>query len=590
MPSAGGTPPQRPSMLRVGAWTVRPDLGLIESESHSSYVRPQVMELLLLLVRGAGGIVTKEEIADAIWHGRFTAESSLTRAVAELRRALGDSPQHPKFIENLPKRGYRLIAEVEYLDAGQPEAPSIAVLPLANLTGAPEDDWLAGGISEEIINTLARLSGIEVVARTSSFAFRDRAADIREIGRALNAQYVLEGAVQNVEGVYRITVQLIRTEDGHHLWSERFDRLAGNLLALEDEIARLTLDRLRVTVTPTEKAQLAFTDTADPDAHALHRLGRYHLGQRTPAAIVEAIRCFEQAVARDPEYAAAWSGLADAYSILAFLGFAAPDEAYPRVKQAAQRALQVNTLLGEAYTSLAAALGIHERKWAEAAAHFERGCQLAPHAAQGHLWFGICLALLGDLDRAWAELAQARRLDPLSMPVLANIGLLLYFMRRNDEAIECYQHVLTLEPGFPLALVHLGRALIQAGRPAEAVEPLKTGAATGFLWPLGFLGMAYGRNGQREEARQVLVQMDRLAPSRYVNPVLRACVHLGLKETEKACGEIEAALAGNDPLITILQVDPLFDGIRAHPRVQRVLEALAQPGVEGRAPGPHRAG
>jgi hypothetical protein len=149
---------------------------------------------------------------------------------------------------------------------------------------------------------------------------------------------------------------------------------------------------------------------------------------------------------------------------------------------------------------------------------------------------------------------------------------------------------LTLDPGFPLALVHLGRALIQAGRPAEAVEPLKTGAATGFLWPLGFLGMAYGRNGQKEEASEVLVQMDRLAPSRYVNPVLRACVHLGLNETEKACGEIEAALASNDPLITILQVDPLFDGIRAHPRVQRVLKALALPGVEGRAPGPHRAG
>lgn len=586
MPSAGGARSRRPQSFQLGDWTIRPELGLIECDAQSVYVRPQVMELLLLLVGRAGEIVTKGEIVRSVWHGRLTAESSLTRTVAELRRALGDSPGRPRFIENLPKRGYRLIAPVTFLDESLPAEPSIAVLPLANLTGDPENARLADGISEEIINTLARLSGIAVVARTSSFAFRGRGADVREIGQALNAQYILEGAVQSFDGIYRITIQLIRVEDGLHLWSEHFDRLAGNLFALEDEIARLTLERLRINLSPNEQAQLARVDTADPGAHAVHRLGRYHLGQRSPAAIIEAIRCFEQAVARDPEYAAAWSGLADAYSILGFLGFAAPGEAYPRVKQAAQRALQINSMLGEAYTSLAAATGIWERDWTAAEAAFERGCHLAPHAAQGHLWFGIYLALVGRFGRAWTELQQARRLDPLSMPVLANIGLLLYFMRRNEEAVECFRHVLTLDPGFPLALVHLGRALLAGGRAGEAIEPLKAGAATGFLWPAGFLGMAYARHGQPGCAREVLAQFNRQTPSRYVSPMLRACIHLGLGEEEAACHEIEQALASGDPLITILHVDPLFGPLLRHPRVQAVLEALALPPPAPAAPSP----
>ena len=580
MQSAGDVGFQDPQSFRLGEWTVRPGLGLIEGERGSSYVRPQVMELLLLLARRAGRIVSKEEITEAIWAGRFTAESSLTRAVAELRRALGDTPHAPRFIENLPKRGYRLIAKVTQVEAGPPAAPSIAVLPLANLTGTLEGAQLADGISEEIINTLARLSGIAVVARTSSFAYREHPADVRELGRKLNAQYILEGAVQALGEMFRITVQLIRAEDGHHLWSERFDRLAGNLFTLEDEIARLALERLRVILTPEDRAQLARNGTAEPEAHALQRLGRYHQGRRTPAALLEAVRCFEQAVALDPGYASAWSGLADAYSILGFLGFAAPEDTFPRAKAAACRALDINSLLGEASTSLAAALGLYERNWEAALGSFDRGCRLAPHAAQSRLWYGIFLALLGRFDRAWAELQQARRLDPLSLPVLANIGLLLYFMRRNEEAIECQRHVLSLDPDFPLALVHLGRALMQAGRAAEAVEPLERGAKTGFLWAAGFLGMAYGMNGERERARGVLEQFERLAPARYVNPLLRACVHLGLGEHAAACGQIEAGLMGGDPLVTILRVDPLFDALRGHPRFEAALEALRLPGAQ----------
>lgn len=560
---------------------MRPALGFIESETESNYVRPQVMDLLLLLVRAGGGIVSKDEITAAIWRGRFTAESSLTRAVAELRRALGDSAQKPEFIENLPKRGYRLIAEVEMLEAESPKEPSIAVLPLENLAGDAEVGQLADGISEELINTLARLSGIAVVARTSSFAFRDRRTGARELGQALGAGYILDGAVQRDGGVLRITVQLIRAEDGMPLWSERFDRLDWNLFALEEEIARLVLDQMRVAVTPDERTRLTRVHTGDADAHALHRLGRYHLGQRSPAAVMEAIRCFEKAVARDPEYAAPWSGLADGYAVLGFLGFAAPDEAFPRVKEGAERALAIDPLLGEAHTSRAAALGLHERKWAAATESFERGCALAPHAAHSHLWFGIFLGLQGEFGRAWAELQQARRLDPLSMPVLANLGLLLYFMGRTEEAIECHRHVLVLDPQFPLALVHLGRALLQAGRAEEALAPLQASAATGFGWALGFLGMALGRAGRREEARAVLRQFDRLAQARYVNPVLRACVHLGLDEPEAACGEIEAALRGNDPLITILAADPLFDALRGRPQFEAVLRELDFPAACG---------
>lgn len=577
MPSAGDVRTSRPHGFHVGEWLVHPDLGLIEGHGGSRYLRPQVMDLLLLLARSPGSIVSKEEIIDAIWHRRFTAESSLTRAVAELRKALGDSPQPAQYIENHPKRGYRLVAEVHPVEDAAAAQPSLAVLPLESPAGEPDPARLGEGISEAIITILAGVAGLAVMARTSSFAAELRSADPREVGRTLGVQYVLDGSVRREQGIYRITILLVEAESGRLLWTERFDRMAENLFALEDEIARLTLANLQVALSPDEQARLASGGTSNSDAHALHRLGRYHLGQRTPSALVEAIRCFEQALARDGGYAAAWSGMADAFSILGFLGFAAPDETYPRVRDAAQRALELDPGMGEAFTSLAAARGIHERDWRGACDLFAEGCRLAPQSSHGHLWYGIFLALLGRFDEAWVELQAARRLDPLSLPVLANIGLLFYFMGRNDEAAECHRHVLALDPHFPLALVHLGRALLHGGDAEEAIVPLQSSAATGFTWAMGFLGMALGRAGRSQEARHVLAQFERLETSRYVSPLLRACVHLGLGEHETACGQVEAALGANDPLLAVLRVDPLFNPLRAHPRFVAVMEALAFP-------------
>jgi len=333
--------------FRLGEWLIQPSLDRISQGATTSRLRPRLMDFLVFLARNAGQVVGKDEIIEAVWERKFLAESVLTRSVADLRRLLHDEAERPRFIETVPKRGYRLMAPVfeQSGPAGPAVAhPSVAVLPFANMTADDGEEYFCDGLAEELTNALSHLRGLRVIARTSAFAFKGKAVDVREIGRQLSVGAVVEGGVQRWAGRLRITVQLIDAGDGVHLWSERFDRSATDIFAIQDEIAQAVVAALSVRLLGDEETRLMGPHTRDLEAHDLYLRGRYVAAQRTLEAYTRAIAYFQQASARDPGYALPHAALGSCYCGCGFLGYLAPRDAFPRAKAAAAAAPWVLTL------------------------------------------------------------------------------------------------------------------------------------------------------------------------------------------------------------------------------------------------------
>jgi TolB-like protein len=322
MEPAPPTPGSSDADFRLGGWLVQPSLGRISGVQGAIHLRPLLMDLLGLLARNAGRPVTKEEISRTIWGKRFLAESALTRLVAELRHILGDDSENPRFVETIPKRGYRLIAPVSVEGSAAP-GPSIAVLPFTDMAQAKDQEYFCDGLAEELTNALTRVRGLRVIARTSAFAFKGKALDAREIGRQLNVSAVVEGGVQRSADRLRVTVQVINAADGSHLWSERFDRRASDIFAIEDEIAQALVAGLGVKLLGDEASALIPRHTEDLEAHDLYLRGRYIAARRTPNAYAQAIRYFRQALARDPGYSVAYAALGACYCGSGFVSYLA---------------------------------------------------------------------------------------------------------------------------------------------------------------------------------------------------------------------------------------------------------------------------
>jgi serine/threonine-protein kinase len=463
------------------------------------------------------------------------------------------------------------------------QAPSIAVLPFANMSSDKENEYFSDGLAEEIINALTKVESLRVTARTSAFALRGKAQDIRAIGETLNVASVLEGSVRKAGNRVRVTVQLIGVADGYQLWSERFDRELTDVFAIQDEIAQAVVATLRARLAGQAPGgvrplvTLVKRATANFEAYNLYLKGRYELNRMTREGLSNSKRFFEEALLLDPNYALACDGLAYANCSEGFLGFVAPREAMPRAKSAVRQAIELDESVAEAHATLGVILALYDWDWAGAEKEFIRSIELngsSPVARDVYAFYFLRPA--GRLDDAIIEVEHALGLDPLSVLFRVHLGFLFYLRRDTARAIDQFKKALEINPRYYLAYGMIGPALVLDGRFEEAIAAYEKAkemdAASKFVDSL--MATAYAAAGRREEAAALLEKVLELGRREYVSPVSIAYIYAALGEKDKAFDHLRAAIEDRDPNILGLKSNPSFDSLRGDARYAELLATM----------------
>jgi len=454
--------------------------------------------------------------------------------------------------------------------------PSVAVLPFANRSPSVDDEYFADGMTDELINALAKVPGLHVVSRTSCFAFKGRSEDAREIGRRLQVASVLEGSIRRAGPRLRVATQLINVADGFLLWSESFDREAEDVFAIQDEIARAISSALRGRLLDPRAESRVRRPTEDLEAYQLYLKGRQSWNRRTEQDLQDAMRAFEQALARDPAFALAHAGMADTWALLGFYSAVPPGDAYPRAKQAARQALALEPSLAEAYPAFAYSAMYYDWDWIESEQAFQRAIELHPGYANAHQWYGNFLSVMGRAEEAIATFERALALDPLSALKYAALGWGCYFARRFQRGEEECRRGVELEPTSVVAHGWMMLNLLSLGRDAEAVAAAEdTARLSGYgVSSLGLLGYAYGAAGRRADARSVLERLTTISATRYISQYDVALIHLALGHEQAAMEWLQRGHAERDHQMVFLKVDPRLDALRERTDFGRLLERM----------------
>jgi len=456
------------------------------------------------------------------------------------------------------------------------DLPSIAVLPFKDLSPQKDQDYFCEGLAEELINALAKIKSMKVAARTSAFQFKDKDQDIRQIGAKLNVGNVLEGSVRKSDGRLRIMAQLINVADGFHVWSEQYDRGLKDIFSIQDEISLAIVETLKVELLGAEKAQLVVKHTVDQQAFDLYLQGRYFWNRRYEGGLKKAIEYFQQAIAKDPDYALAYVGIADSLNLLAYYGYMPPRDGFPKAKAAAHKALELDDTLGEAHASLGWIATFFDWDFPGAEKEFQRAISLSPQYATTRQWYALLLAALGRFDEALAEVRLGQKLDPHSLAIYSVEGVVLNFMRRPDEAIENYYQTLEMDPSFLMAHIWLGQAFLQIGRYSESLEHLQKAMkiSGGFPFALGVLGETYGISGRKEEALEVIARFEALAEETYVSPLYWSLPYIALGMKDEAFELLEKGMEVRDSFLVWLKAAPDLHRLRGDPRYTELIRRV----------------
>jgi serine/threonine-protein kinase len=536
------------------------------------------------------------EVADAIIHaepmdlGLLNSEApvSLQRLIKELLAKRPDDrpPSAESVVARLKQAAHdtgvpsdSLAPAVERSGARTTVAarvPSIAVLPFADMSRDKENEYFGDGLAEELTSALAGVEGLKVASRTSAFAFKRQERDIREIARLLNVDAVLEGSVRRVGGRVRISAQLVKAADGFHLWAERFDRDMADIFALQDEIAARITEALKGRLISPGSAPVVRRYTDDVEAYNLYLKGRYYWNRRHEGVLQKALECFNQAIARAPDYAPAWSGVADCFNILAFYFYVAPRDGFSKAKAAAERALAIDDSLAEAHSSLGLIHTFFDWAFEDGEREFRKAILLNPRYGTAHFWYAMHEMVLGRADESVASLKLACEAEPLSASFSGAVAFTSYFARRYDEAIEAAQRTLELEPHFGPAHAYLAWAYTDAGRYDLAVGAW--GQAVAVLGRIPQIVASFGRchalAGRSDEALAVLGQLETMRGTRYVSSYHVAGLLAALGRTNEAVGELERAVEERNNWLPFMRVDPAMDPLRDDARFAATVERV----------------
>jgi serine/threonine protein kinase/Tfp pilus assembly protein PilF len=455
--------------------------------------------------------------------------------------------------------------------------PSIGVLPFTNISADPENEYFCDGLSEELTTALTRLEQLFVVARTSAFSFKGKGMDVREIGRKLNVDHILEGSVKKIGNRLRITVQLVNVQNGYQVWTERFDRTVADIFAIQDEITLATVERLKVKLLGKDKIVILRRYQDNVDAYDLYLKGRYHWAQR-PQGIKKAIEYFEQAVEKDPNYALAHAGLADCYVTLGSWenGTLSPAEAMPKGKSAARKALELDNTLAEAQSSLAYGTTHFDWDWPDAETRFKRAFDLNPNYAIGRHWYSHYLTARGRTEESLVESKRCLELDPLDLVINVHLAWHYQFARQYDEAIEQCWKTSELYPNSFWPAYFFALAYEQQGKFKEAAAEFEKAVklSGNVTFAAAGLGHLYAVSGKKAEARKVIIDLQELSKIRYVPAYDIAVIHASLSQQDEAFEWLERAYQERSGWLAYLNVEPRLDGLRSDSRFTDLLRRV----------------
>ncbi len=568
-----------------------------------------------MLLERPGQLVTREELRLRLWPADTFVDfdHGLNNAINRLREALGDSADSPRFIETLPRRGYRFIAPVEGtvgVAAGEiagaevveapklaptrrfrmaslalpaaalvvllavlmgwnvggwrdrllvrvnpPHIESLAVLPLENVSGDPAQDYLADGMTDALTTDLAQIKKLRVISRTSAMRYKKVSKPLPEIARELSVDAVVEGTVMRSGNRVRVSAQLIHAPTDRHLWAASYERDLGDILMMQADVARAIATEIRVELTPQEQTRLANAPPVNPEAYEAYLQGRYYMTKRTPEGLTKAVEYFQQAIQKDPRYAPAHAALADTYSLQGYSQAATMPfkEAAEKAKAAARKALELDEASAEAHAALGRILQIYDWDWTEAEKEFQHALDLNPGYATAYHWYSLFLHDLGRMDEAWAMIRRARQLDPVNPNIRRVVGLYLGEAGQYDRAIEELQAAIELDPSHFNTRLTLGHVYARMGRYQEAIAIYRKAdeLSRGLPQTRSPLGWAYAVSGKRAEAEKILRELKAL-PAAHRDPYLIALVCVGLGRKDEAFKWLTQAIQEHWPAATLL--------------------------------------
>lgn len=452
----------------------------------------------------------------------------------------------------------------------------IAVLPFEDFSPDPEGEYFADGMTEELISTLSRIGGLRVIARTSMMQYKGADKTAAEIGRELKVGSVLEGSVRKTENTVRINVKLINTQSQELLWSQDYDRELKDVFVIQSDIAQQVAEALKMQLMVGEKQRIEKKVTTSLEAYTLYLKGRYYWNQMTGEGLKKSIEYFEQALEKDPSYALTYAGLADTYGLLGYWGYLPANDAYPKAKAAAMKALEIDSTLAEAHTSLAWIKLIYDWDWPGSESAFRLALIHNPSYATAHYWYALYLAATGQLDAAIAEIKRAQELDPLSLIINTSVGFIFYLARQYDPAIEHLQKAIEMDPNFVWARFDLGHVYLEKKMYEEAIAEFQKemDLTGGGPVAIGNLGYAYAVSGRKSEAQKMLDTLKEKANQGYVPFGAFAWLCIGLGEKDQAFEWLQKAYEERSSYLLYLKVQPLYDNLRADPRFTELLKKM----------------
>jgi TolB-like protein/Flp pilus assembly protein TadD len=580
--------PQEKLVYEFGPYRIDRGERLLRRGQEVVPLPPKAVDLLLALVERGGEVVEKDQLLRVVWPNTFVEEGSLAQNVSLLRRTLGDSRSAP-YIATIAKRGYRFAAGVATIREDHAGPRSLAVLPLANLSGDPSQDFFADGMTDELITSLTRIEALRVASRTSVMAYKDASKRLRQVASELGVDWVVEGAVLQSGRKVRITARLIEASTESTAWAETYERDLTDVLDLQSEVATAIAEHIRVRVTASEHARMKKRRQVDAAAYDAYLRARYFCNKRTRDDLTRANGYFRAALDLDPTYAPAYAGLADTYALLGTIGFDAipPRDAMPRARAAALRALEIDDSMAEAHASLGYVRLSYEWDWHGAEEAFRRSLACNSAYSAAHHWYGHCLFALGRLDDAAARMDQALVLDPLSIPNNLGVGWSLYYRRQFDDAIAQYRRTLEMAPGLPMVLYELGLACQNAGRHDEGralfeqAHALSRGEAAAVM----LLGQLDGMQGKRAEADRHLATLEEMSRRQYVPALYKAFICTGAGEVDQAFAWFEQAFEERCNYLIYLAVEPTLDRLRADARFEDLMRRVGLPNHASRISG-----
>jgi len=620
---------QAKAVFEFGLFRLNPAERLLLREQVPVRLPPKAFDALVVLVENPGHLLEKEELLRRVWPDTFVEESNLAQHISILRKALQDGDNGFRYIETVPKRGYRFIAEVrefggtgagaaapesvrprrrvrsptlavaglavllaasilalplwKRLHGSGPESiKSLAVLPLRNLSGDPAQDYFAEGMTEALITDLARIPGLKVISRTSIMQYKDSHKRLPQIARELSVDAVIEGSVLRSGSRVRITAQLVRGATDRHIWARSYDRDLRDLVTLQDGVSRSIAEQVQRQIAPRAPRQFASSAAVSPEARENYLKGRYFWNRRSEPGYLKAIEYFHAAVGEDSQYAQAYAGLADAYALLGSLpGAKIPrDKSMPKAKETALTALNLDDSLADAHTSLAFVEMQYEWKFREAEQEFKRAIDLDPNYSTAHQWYAFDLAAMGRLDDAVAEINRARQTDPYSAIVNTDAAEILFYDRRYDEALRQARATLEIDPNFAHAHRVMERVYDQRRMFSEAIAEGKRAVelSDGDTWMLLELAHTYLLAGKKTEMQDCLKRVANISPAGALpEEAVVAETYAASGDVDRAWKTMESMYRRREGGLILLNADPCFDPLKSDPRFQQLLQRVGLP-------------